>query len=402
MENLKINLLDISCPSCNHKPLVSFYSIKSVPVNSVLLFHKKEEAINYPKGDINLAYCSKCGMITNTSFDQNLIEYSNRYEETQGFSDIFKGFHKELALYLIEKYDLRGKNIVEIGCGKGEFIALLCELGSNNGIGIDPAFIPERKPEIIKGSVEYYSDWYSKKYAHLDADIYICKMTLEHIQNTYEFISMIRETIGNRTKAIVFFQVPDVSRILEEMAFWDIYYEHCSYFCPDSLGKLFSKAGFEVLNIYTGFDNQYLMIEATPKADKNHVIQSNFENDISNLFSSINAFSKNVNIKINTWSARINEFYSDKKRVVIWGGSSKTVSFITTLGITKEIEYVVDINPYKQNTFLPGNGQQVVLPEFLVTYRPDVVILMNPIYLTEVSKNLANLGLDPHLISIDA
>lgn len=402
MENLKINLIDKPCPSCHHKPLISFYSIKSVPVNSVLLFHNKEEAINYPKGDINLAYCSKCGMITNTSFDQNLIEYSNRYEETQGFSDIFKGFHKELALYLIEKYDLHGKNVVEIGCGKGEFVALLCELGSNKGIGIDPAFIPGRKPKISNGSVEYYSDWYSKKYAYLDADIYVCKMTLEHIQNTYEFLSMIRETIGDRAKAIVFFQVPDVSRILEEMAFWDIYYEHCSYFCPDSLGKLFSKAGFDVLNIWTGFDNQYLMIEATPKVGENSALQSNFDDNISDLISSINAFSKNVSTKINTWSARINKFYRDKKRVVIWGGSSKTVSFITTLGITDEIDYVVDINPYKKNTFLPGNGQQVVLPEFLITYRPDVVILMNPIYLNEVSKNLAKLDLNPHLISIDA
>ena len=28
----------------------------------------------------------------------------------------------------------------------------------------------------------------------------------------------------------MFFQVPDMSRVLRDLAFWDIYYEHCSYF----------------------------------------------------------------------------------------------------------------------------------------------------------------------------
>jgi len=67
-----------------------------------------------------------------------------RCEETQGFSPFFRAWHEGLAQRLIDRYSLRAKKIIEIGCGKGEFLALLCDLGHNRGIGFDPAYVPER------------------------------------------------------------------------------------------------------------------------------------------------------------------------------------------------------------------------------------------------------------------
>ena len=77
------------------------------------------------------------------------------------------------------------------------------------------------------------------------------------------------------------------------------------------------------------------------------------------------------------------------------------MAFLTTLGIKDEIPYAVDINPYKHGTFLPGNGQEIVSPEFLKTYEPDVVIVMNPIYMEEIGEDLSKMGLTPTLLPID-
>lgn len=389
-----------ACPSCFYSPLWLFYAVQGVPINSVLLLRSRDEALGFPTGDVNLAFCENCGLITNISFKSELIEYSNRYEETQGFSGTFNQFHQKLANYLIDQYDLHGKKIVEIGCGKGEFIALLCELGANFGTGIDPTFIPGRKPKINQGEVTYIADWYSKKYCGLDADLYICKMTLEHIHKTNEFLSMVRDTIGDRPEATVFFQVPEVTRILKELAFWDIYYEHCSYFSASALTYLFRETGFHVKNVWTDFDDQYLMIEASPALSGN---TNSHDKGDQHLTSLVDTFSKAVNTNLNKWVERMNGYVSDGKKVVIWGGSSKTVSFLTTLGISDSvIRYVVDINPYKNGTFLAGSGQQVVLPDFLHDYQPDLVILMNPIYQDEISQTLSQMGLKPRLISANA
>ncbi len=59
------------------------------------------------------------------------MNYSTKCEETQGFSPMFQSFHSKLAKDLIERYDLRNKSVLEIGCGKGEFISMLCAMGRN-------------------------------------------------------------------------------------------------------------------------------------------------------------------------------------------------------------------------------------------------------------------------------
>src|SRR3546814_5259486 len=86
-------------------------------------------------------------------------------------------------------------------------------------------------------------------------------MTFEHIPDTGRFIHMISKAVDGRDRTVVFFQVPNATRILDEGAFWDVYYEHCSYFSASALERLFRAAGFAVLDLWTGYDDQYLRSE---------------------------------------------------------------------------------------------------------------------------------------------
>ena len=83
------------------------------------------------------------------------------------------------------------------------------------------------------------------------------------------------------------------------------------------------------------------------------------------------------------------------KKVVLWGSGSKAVSFLSALDVNNEIEYVVDINPNRQNTYLAMTGQQIVSPMFLIDYKPDVVIVSNEIYREEIYRDLLKLNINP-------
>src|SRR5665213_3630088 len=85
------------CPACGSRDINGFYLVQDVPVHSVLLMASKEQAVSYPRGTLNLALCSSCGFIFNAAFDPEVMEYCSRYEETQGFSDTFRAFHRRLA-----------------------------------------------------------------------------------------------------------------------------------------------------------------------------------------------------------------------------------------------------------------------------------------------------------------
>ena len=68
------------CPSCSAAGMSVFYELEGVPVHSVLLLSTREEALNYPKGDIALGFCPTCGFISNVAFDPSLQEYSREEE----------------------------------------------------------------------------------------------------------------------------------------------------------------------------------------------------------------------------------------------------------------------------------------------------------------------------------
>jgi len=388
-----------SCPSCGHRELLVFYEVNSVPVHSVLLMSNRDEALQYPRGNIELGFCESCGFITNVAFDPKLHEYSSRYEESQGFSPTFTAFHRDLALRLIERYDLHNKDLIEIGCGKGEFLTMLCELGPNRGVGFDPAYVSERNQSSAKERMTFVQDFYSGEYSGYKGDFVCCKMTLEHIHRVSDFVRMVRRAIGDRKETIVFFQVPDVVRILRELAFWDIYYEHCSYFSMGSLARLFRGCGFDVMNLAKEYDGQYLMIEARPSEEGGCSLLSQ-EDDLDGLQRDVAYFSQSYQQRLDAWRNELQKIIHGGRRAVIWGAGSKGVAFLTKLNIQKEIEYAVDINPYKRGTYMAGTGQEIVGPEFLRTYKPDVVIVMNRIYRSEIQRDLQKLGIAAELVAL--
>ncbi|MBT8400620.1 MAG: class I SAM-dependent methyltransferase, partial [Rhodothermia bacterium] len=245
----------------------TFYEARSVPIHNVRLIRSREAALAYPTGDIVLSIDENSGLIQNIAFEPDKVLYDEEYEETQGFSQTFQEFQKQLAQSLIERHDLTNKRILEIGCGKGEFISLMCELGDNEGVGFDPAFIERRNPDPTN-RVTFFSEFFTEKHTASSYDLVCCKMTLEHIHRPNLFMRMLRRAIGNAVLPVVFFQVPNSLTIFRDTAFWDIYYEHCNYFSAGSLGRLFQTNGFRVDRIWTDYHDQYLMVEARPAPDR--------------------------------------------------------------------------------------------------------------------------------------
>jgi hypothetical protein len=296
---------------------------------------------------------------------------------------------------LIERYNLRHKDIIEIGCGQGEFLSLLCELGDNRGVGFDPAYDETRREGKAGDRLTFVKDFYSEKYAEHHGDFVCCKMTLEHIYHTADFVSTVRRSIGNRVDTVVFFQVPNVRYVLREVAFWDIYYEHCSYFSPGSLARLFRKSGFDIIDLRTDYNDQYVMIEARPGTGRSRTLP--LEETPVRLARDIDYFTGKFRRKMGQWQETLRDLRQSGRRAVIWGGGSKGVSFLTTLQIEDQIEYAVDINPHKHGTFMAGTGQEIVAPKFLSEYRPDMVIVMNPVYCDEIQRDLDRLGVQAEL-----
>jgi len=389
----------ISCRNCFSTDPEIFYESKSVPVNSCILLDSPDAARAYPTGQIELAHCRRCGFVWNVRFDQVLAKYNNAYEEQQSYSPRFNTFANELARSWIDRHSIRDKTVLEVGCGKGDFLMLLCRLGRNRGIGIDPSYVEGRLEKERPAPVTFIPDFYSQRYSHLQADVVCCRHTLEHIPDTAAFMKMIRESIGDRPETLVLVELPDVVRVLKECAFWDIYYEHCSYFSLGSLARLFRLSGFDVLALSKEYDDQYLLIEARPSTGPASASLPE-EDDLHDLSTAVAEFRRTHEATVRNWKLRIEAWLSEGKKLAIWGSGSKCVAFLNTLGMNHEIDSVVDINPHRHGKFLPGTGKEICAPSALTSRRPDVVIAMNPIYLDEIRRDLAAMSLHPELTAV--
>ncbi len=379
------------CPSCNTPGMEVFYKAKSVPINSCLMFSSQQEAVAFPRGDVVLGFCKSCGFISNLAFDPSKVDYASLAPEEQGFSGTFNAYAQRLVAHLIDTYDLHNKHVSEIGCGRGDFLALLCELGNNYGVGIDPSTVSGGVQSKALDRMMFIRDYFSERYAKYLGDFVCCRHTLEHIPNTAQFVNSVRTSIGaNNTP--VFFEVPDIGRILNEVAFWDIYYEHCSYFNLKSLGQLFRFCNFEVTNLVKDYFDQYLLIEAKPVTEPSNKVFDK-EESVEETAKMVALFSARCQDKLNTWKKELKRIKDEKKRAIVWGSGSKCVAFMTTLEISDEIQYIVDINPHRHGKFIPGVGKQIISPESLREYKPETIIIMNPVYLNEIRKMVEAMGI---------
>jgi hypothetical protein len=385
-----------TCPCCQKDQIEEFFLIKNAPVYSMVTVTTREEALAVPRKDIGLGFCHDCGFIFNRRYDTSIDYFTMGYEDQQGFSATFMQYLTRISEELIAKYHLQDKTLLEIGCGKGDFINLLNTLAGGKGIGIDPAYEDGRQNNP---NLTFYKEFYSEKHGELVADLICCRHTLEHIFATRDFLHHIRASLGHENRPVVFFEIPQISRILDIQAFWDIYYEHCSYFSAGSLGRLFRSTGYEILDMRLDYSDQYLLIDAIPSRSPSEKLFA-IEESIEEQKERIKNFKAEINIQLGGWRNRLNKMKGAGEKVVVWGGGSKSVGFLTNFADLELIDYVVDINPNMENNYIPGIGSKYVQPEFLRDYQPDVVIIMNGVYKKEISQMINEMGFSPAIYTL--
>jgi len=383
-----------SCPICGGRSLETLISIPNVPTLCNRLCRSEAEARDAPRGDISLVYCRDCGHVINATFDEALVNYDGRFENTLTFSARFRQYANATADRLINRYGLIDKCIVEIGCGSGDFLHLLCSPG-NRGKGYDPSQ-PASRCAAGVGNVEIIGRNFAAEDAR-GADFVCCRHVLEHLAEPMDLLRQLRKAMAINAGAVVFLEVPNGLFTLDRLGIWDIIYEHVSYFVPSSLARAFDGAGFTVWCAASAFDDQYLWVEARVggEASANSVPE---QRPPDSLYAS---FGRRFRERVEQWGRRIDDLRSNRRNVVIWGAGAKGVMFLNLLRVSAGagIDWVVDINPRKQGHFVPLMGQRIVGPDWLRQDPPDLVIVMNAEYRREIGCMINDIGIGCEVVS---
>lgn len=411
------------CPACQASELESLITVDRSPVLTGVLCTTREEALGSLVVTLDLHLCARCGTVVNVTFDPSAIDYGGQYDNSLHFSGTFRAYASELARRLTATHGLTDRPVVEIGSGKGDFLRELCRHASTTGTGYDPTYVgPERAEDA---DVTFITDYYGPRYRDLPGDFVICRHVLEHVPDPLAFLQNIREALGDRDVSI-YLEVPHGGFLLSEAGAWDYIYPHMTYFSPAGLASVVSAAGFAVTASGTAFGDQFLWVEAkAAPAGPAPVPPGTFAPGedpaaVSGYVEYARGFGRRYRDVIDRWTRELTAAFSDSAtpatpaapvvepagastpaaRVLLWGAGSKGVNFLNVIDPGPAVAGIVDLNPNKQGTFVPGTGHPVIPPERIPEASVNRVVLANALYLDEVKALLDKLGVRVEVVSL--
>lgn len=354
----------MNCPWCARPQLQSVYNTPSIPVFQNKVYASQLEARQAITGSVKLFACNACGYVFNGNFDVSLMHYDHSYQNEQALSPTFDNYLDEL-IQLFEERGFRGKNVVEIGCGKGTFLEKLWDRGFT-ALGFDTAY-EGSDPRVCK-------QYFGEQHKHLPIDLIILRHTLEHIVDPLSFLRNLANLTQPNTK--IYIEVPALEWIIGRNAFWDVFYEHCNYFTMQSLTAIFGRVESGLL-----FGEQYMYVLADLQSLRVAALATG---------STTPASLASLQIEIDDYK----QFVKQHKGLLVWGAGAKGSTFVNlTDPLEQHISSLIDINPKKAGRYVALTGHAIISPDLIGETGAHEIMVMNENYLDEIKELLANMGL---------
>lgn len=163
--------------------------------------------------------------------------------------------------YRLLKPYIKGKKILDIGCGTGAFVAYMCQKGYE-AYGIEPDEDARKMANEIF-NVQANDESFLSNCPATSFDLITMWHVLEHVMNLPERISTIYRILkhdGILCLALPNPNSPDANYYQDYWAAWDVP-RHIWHFRPKDVSSLFEKFGFEIIGMYPmKFDAYYVSL----------------------------------------------------------------------------------------------------------------------------------------------
>lgn len=277
--------------------------------------------------------------------------------------------------------------------------SLVVEVASNDGyllqhfvgadvpvLGVEPAanVAVEAEKKGVRSLVAFFGTETAEKiiaqYGH--ADLTAANNVLAHVPDINDFVSGFSMVLTD--DGVSTFEFPHLLNLLEKTQFDTIYHEHFSYLSLYAVERCFAQNGlkvFDVEELPTHGGSLRVWAQKTsgtrPETDGLKAVRDKEDAAGIATLACYDGFEQKV-IKIrDDLVAFINQANAKGKKVAAYGAAAKGNTLLNYCCITSDqIAFVVDANPHKQNTLLPGSRIPVRSPYALRTEQPDYVIIL--------------------------
>jgi len=350
---------------------------KNMPKSAQYLPNENE--LKSDKGiNLKICQCSNCGLI---QLDNKPVSYYKEVIRASGISNEMVSFRKKQFSKWLSLYNLKNKNIIEIGCGHGEYLKIMKECEANV-FGIE--YSDEGINDCIKNKLnvkKLYIDSKSVFKTKNKFDAFYILNFLEHMPNPNNVLKNIRKNL--KEDGIGLIEVPNFNAISSNNLFLEFIIDHLFYFTKESLSFLLNYNGFEILNIEEIFDNYIISATVKNKLPIDLFIFDEYQ------------FKLKENIK---------KFFNSKisEKIAIWGAGHQSLTFLSFASkYTDNICFVIDSAPFKQKKYTPVSHIKIVSPLILETMPVDNIIVIAGGYNNSIISKIKSINKNINIYTLD-
>lgn len=352
------------CRFCD-KAIESFPKIvvEKQPASAQGFFTQKQEALS--SVDLEIYECECCGTIQHLS---EPVPYYREVIRAVAYSQEMKLFRVAQFTKLLDAFNLTSKLLLEVGCGKGEYLKLFREAGAEQIFGLE--FSDQNLEQAYNLEFDIKKGFLDKEFVNpwdLKFDCISCFSFIEHWPDLKTGLGNIRKLLKDNGIFIV--EVPNFDFICREGIYSEFTIDHIYYFTAGSLRNILYQMGFEILALEETWHEYILSAVCKIRKHTNFShIKERQKSDVNDLISFLSKF--------------------DKKEVVVWGAGHQSLSLLAMLSAEKFVNYVVDSAKFKQEKFCPATGLKILNPVVLSAHPPKVILIMAAAYSNEVYEDI--------------
>ena len=401
------------CRICGKNNLKPYLDLGNLPLANNLP-NTAEEAIAMDRYPLKVVFCENCGLSQLSEVVDPRILFSN-YFYRSSMSNTYVKHCEAMAKSFHAKYNLTPATsfIIDVAGNDGTLLnEFKKELQGVKLLNIDPAknICSISRERGIPAIDEFLSinTALSILVSHGKADVITATNVFAHVNDMREFILSAKLLL--HYNGVLVLEFPYLIDYIEGLEYATTYHEHLSYIGITPLKLLCAETGMKIISVEKQNIHCGTVRVTMAHTYSNREIEESVERFlVKDLAGDYTSFAKYESWETACWKNKtelksiIHNLVAHGYKVAAFAASAKGNTLLNSCSFTeKQIAYIVDDTPEKQNKFSPGTGIPILPVEELERNPPDYLLILAWNFTDEIKARVKDIYKGYFIIPVPA